>query len=480
MNDFKKNGSEGWQRFARESRSHTSATTDVAEGGNQKPRYQKVERTHTTGVRRSFNPNFTADNRLRDGGERGNRGFKKNYEQRGGGRDYNRDFNRDNNRDYNADDRFNRTDYIPSEERNFNRSDRPYNSERSFNRFDGERQNRGERSQYGAPRGDRKPYGNKGGLGKSNRRPYGEEGFNREGGFKREGGYNSERSYGSERKFNREGGERREGGFNREGAGNRREQQPRSEKPRNYPRYDAPKASDEIRLNKYVAQSGLCSRREADEHILAGEVSVNGVVVTELGTKIKPTDEVKFNDKVLRCEKLVYIVMNKPKGFVTSIDDPHADKTVMDLVKNACNERIYPVGRLDKNSVGVLLLTNDGELTKRLTHPEYNHRKVYEVTLNKAITEAELTKIAEGITLEDGDIAADEVATLDNTRKLIGVEIHSGRNRIVRRIFEHFGYSVVKLDRVYFAGLTKKNLKRGQWRFLSDREVRALKTGMYE
>ena len=213
---------------------------------------------------------------------------------------------------------------------------------------------------------------------------------------------------------------------------------------------------------------------------MAGEVSVNGVVVTELGTKIKPTDEVKFNDKVLRCEKLVYIVMNKPKGFVTSIDDPHADKTVMDLVKNACNERIYPVGRLDKNSVGVLLLTNDGELTKRLTHPEYNHRKVYEVTLNKAITEAELTKIAEGITLEDGDIAADEVATLDNTRKLIGVEIHSGRNRIVRRIFEHFGYSVVKLDRVYFAGLTKKNLKRGQWRFLSDREVRALKTGMYE
>ncbi|MBP3426244.1 MAG: rRNA pseudouridine synthase [Rikenellaceae bacterium] len=453
MNDFKKNGSEGWQRFARESRTHTSATRDVAEGSNHTPRYQKVERTHTQGVRRSFNPNFTADNRLRDGGERNGgykqKTFKKSYEQRGGG--YNRDYNRSS--DYNADDRFNRVDYVPSEERSFNRSDRPYNAERGYNRYGDSSQERGERNY-----GNRKPYGSyagKSSYSKPYRKPYGESNDNREGGFNRESNYNRDN--------------------------NRRTSQTFSEKPRrSYPRYDAPKAEDEIRLNKYVAQSGLCSRREADEHILAGEVSVNGVVVTELGTKVKPTDEIKFNDKVLRCEKLVYIVMNKPKGFVTSIDDPHADKTVMDLVKNACTERIYPVGRLDKNSVGVLLLTNDGELTKRLTHPEYNHRKVYEVTLNKAITEAELTKIAEGITLEDGDIAADEVATLDNTRKLIGVEIHSGRNRIVRRIFEHFGYSVVKLDRVYFAGLTKKNLKRGQWRFLSDKEVRMLKTGMYE
>lgn len=460
MTEFKKNGSEGWQKFAKESRTHTSVTSDVAEGSNRPARYQKVERNHTSGVRRSFNPNFTPDNRLRDGGERsgyGHKPYKKSYEQRGG---YNRDFNRT---DYNADDRFNRVDYVPSEERNFNRSERPYNTERNFNRYDSDRrQHHGERTQYGA---NRKPYGSKPNFNKSYNKPYGEGGYNRNSEVRGEEG------------FNREGGYK--GGYN-----NRRQAQGEGEKPRyerrHYPRYDAPKAEDEIRLNKYVAQSGLCSRREADEHILAGEVSVNGVVVTELGTKIKPSDEVKFNDKVLRCEKLVYIVMNKPKGFVTSIDDPHADKTVMDLVKNACTERIYPVGRLDKNSVGVLLLTNDGELTKRLTHPEHNRRKVYEVTLNKAITDAELSKIAEGITLEDGEIAADEVATLDNTRKLIGVEIHSGRNRIVRRIFEHFGYSVVKLDRVYFAGLTKKNLKRGQWRFLSDKEVRMLKTGMYD
>ena len=289
MNDFKKNGSEGWQRFARESRSHSSATMDVAEGSNnQRPRFQKVERNHSTGtgVRRSFNPNFTPDNRLRGAGEnKGGYGqgkpYKKNYEQRGG---YNR--SERSHSDYNADDRFNRTDYISSEERNFNRSERPYDSERKFNRFDGERQsNRGERNQYGAPRGDRKPYGAKAGNGKPYRKPYGEDGFNREGGYNKEGGNNRD---------------------------NRRQWQSRDEQPRNeqkpreqrrsYPRYDAPKAADEIRLNKYVAQSGLCSRREADEHILAGEVSVNGVVVTELGTKIKPTDEVKFNEKVLRCD----------------------------------------------------------------------------------------------------------------------------------------------------------------------------------
>ena len=446
MKEFKNNG-EGWQRFAKESRSHSSATVDVAEGTSHKPRYQKVERTGTSGVRRSFNPNFTPDNRLRGADERGGYGhkpYKKNEKSQYGRGSY------DRTRSYDDDTRFNRTDYVPSSERrssrveridynrDFNRVERPYGktSERNYNRYEaGERTPYGERSQYG--RGEGRGYGSRG--PKSN--------------------FHSAKAYSSRPSS---------------------EQKPRGEQRRSYPRYDAPKTADEIRLNKYVAQSGLCSRREADEYIQSGAVSVNGVVVTELGVKIKPTDEVKFNDRVLKCEKLVYILMNKPKGFVTSIEDPHADKTVMDLVKNACTERIYPVGRLDKNSVGVLLLTNDGELTKQLTHPEHNRRKVYEVTLNKAITDAELSKIAEGITLEDGDIAADEVATLDNTRKLIGIEIHSGRNRIVRRIFEHFGYSVVKLDRVYFAGLTKKNLKRGQWRFLSDREVRMLKTGMYD
>lgn len=247
-----------------------------------------------------------------------------------------------------------------------------------------------------------------------------------------------------------------------------------------YPKYPAPKQDGAMRLNRYVAMSGLCSRREADDYIRAGVVSVNGKVVTELGTKVFPADEVKFNDQKISSEKKVYILMNKPKGFVTSIEDPHADRLVMDIVRNACSERVYPVGRLDKNSVGVLLITNDGDLTRQLTHPSFNKRKVYEVTLDKPLSQADAQAIVDGIMLEDGEIAADDLAFVDKTKKVVGIEIHSGRNRIVRRIFEHFGYNVNRLDRVYFAGLTKKNLKRGQWRFLTDAEVRTLKSGRYE
>ena len=235
-----------------------------------------------------------------------------------------------------------------------------------------------------------------------------------------------------------------------------------------------------IRLNRFIANSGICSRREADDLITAGLVAVNGQIVTELGSKVNPDDEVRFNGSVIKGEKKVYIVMNKPKGFVTSLDDPHADKTVMDLLKGAVAERVYPVGRLDKNSVGVLLITNDGELTRKLTHPSYNKQKVYQVTLDKPLTQADMTKIAEGITLEDGEIHADEISYVSENRKEVGIEIHSGRNRIVRRIFESLGYSVQKLDRVYFAGLTKKKLKRGGWRFLSPMEVSRLKSGEYE
>ena len=203
-------------------------------------------------------------------------------------------------------------------------------------------------------------------------------------------------------------------------------------------------------------------------------------MVSELGSKVNPNDEVRFNGEVIKGEKKVYILMNKPKGYVTSVEDPHSDKTVMDLVKGACTERVYPVGRLDKNSLGVLLLTNDGELTRNLTHPSYNKRKIYQVTLDKPLTDEDMTKIAEGITLEDGPIFADEISCVDSSRMEIGVEIHSGRNRIVRRIFESLGYSVRKLDRVYFAGLTKKRLKRGGWRFLSPKEVAMLKSCEYE
>lgn len=252
------------------------------------------------------------------------------------------------------------------------------------------------------------------------------------------------------------------------------------DKPASYPKFTPEKQVGEMRLNRFLAQSGLCSRREADDFITAGLVTVNGQIVTQLGTKVLPTDEVKFNDSRVQGEKKVYLVLNKPKGYVTSLDDPHAGKTVMDLVEGACTERIYPVGRLDKNSLGLLLFTNDGDLTKQLTHPSYLKKKIYQVTLDKPLAHADMDRIAEGITLEDGEIFADEISYVKENKQEIGIEIHSGRNRIVRRIFEFLGYTVTKLDRVYYAGLTKKNLKRGAWRFLSREEVERLKSGQYE
>ncbi|MBQ3247399.1 MAG: rRNA pseudouridine synthase [Alistipes sp.] len=256
--------------------------------------------------------------------------------------------------------------------------------------------------------------------------------------------------------------------------------QKRDDKPKSYPKYNPDKQIGEMRLNRYLAQSGLCSRREADDYIQAGLVTVNGVIVTELGTKVMPSDEVRFSDSVVKGEKKVYLVLNKPKGYVTTLDDPHATKTVMDLVKDACSERIYPVGRLDKNSLGLLIFTNDGDMTRQLTHPSYQKKKIYQVTLDKPLTRGDMDKISEGITLEDGEIYADEISYVKEDKKEIGIEIHSGRNRIVRRIFEHLGYVVQKLDRVYYAGLTKKNLKRGAWRFLTKDEVSRLKSGQYE
>ena len=256
--------------------------------------------------------------------------------------------------------------------------------------------------------------------------------------------------------------------------------QKRDDKPKSYPKYNPDKQIGEMRLNRYLAQSGLCSRREADDYIQAGLVTVNGVIVTELGTKVMPSDEVRFSDSVVKGEKKVYLVLNKPKGYVTTLDDPHATKTVMDLVKDACSERIYPVGRLDKNSLGLLIFTNDGDMTRQLTPPSYQKKKIYQVTLDKPLTRGDMDKISEGITLEDGEIYADEISYVKEDKKEIGIEIHSGRNRIVRRIFEHLGYVVQKLDRVYYAGLTKKNLKRGAWRFLTKDEVSRLKSGQYE
>lgn len=250
----------------------------------------------------------------------------------------------------------------------------------------------------------------------------------------------------------------------------------RKSAPRKSAQPAAKSESDGIRLNRFIANAGICSRREADKYIETGMVTINGKQITELGVKVKPGDEVRFDGQRIFAQKKVYVLLNKPKNFVTTTDDPHAERTVMELVENACEERIYPVGRLDRNTTGLLLFTNDGELSKKLTHPSYNKKKIYQVTLDKPVTKAHLQEIMDGIELEDGPVAADNISFVkDNDKTEVGIEIHSGKNRIVRRIFEHFGYHVRKLDRVYFAGLTKKNLPRGKWRILSEKEVGFLK-----
>ncbi|HOO94515.1 MAG TPA: pseudouridine synthase [Proteiniphilum sp.] len=236
-----------------------------------------------------------------------------------------------------------------------------------------------------------------------------------------------------------------------------------------------------IRLNKYLANAGICSRREADEFITAGVVKVNGEVVTELGTKITRADEVMFHNQPVRLESKVYVLLNKPKGFVTTTDDPENRKTVMELVKSACSERIYPVGRLDRATTGVLLLTNDGDLASKLTHPKYEKRKIYQVWLDKPVVMEHMQAIADGIELEDGEIHADAISYVtEEDLTQVGIEIHSGKNRVVRRMFEKLGYRVLKLDRVYFAGLTKKKLSRGKWRYLSEQEVNMLRMGAFD
>ncbi len=273
-------------------------------------------------------------------------------------------------------------------------------------------------------------------------------------------------------------------GYNRPAYGNRPGYDPHakySQKKRLEYKEEHYDPNEPIRLNKYLANAGVCSRRDADKYIEAGVVTVNGEVVKELGTKVLRTDEVKFHDTPVKIEKKVYVLLNKPKGYVTTSEDPQNRKTVMDLVSDACQERIYPVGRLDRNTTGVLLLTNDGELASKLTHPKFLKKKIYHVTCDKNVSAADMRQIAEGINLDDGDIRADDIEYASPTdKKQVGIEIHSGRNRIVRRIFESLGYHVVKLDRVYFAGLTKKNVRRGDWRYLTEKEVSMLRMGAFE
>ena len=314
---------------------------------------------------------------------------------------------------------------------------------------------------------------NRGGGYNSNNRGGGYNSNNRGGGYNnnRGGGYNNNR-----------------GGYNNNRGGGYRQHTPGYDPNAKYSLKKRIEYKEEnfdptepLRLNKFLANAGVCSRREADEFIQAGVVTVNGEVVTELGTKILRTDEVKFHDAPVSLEKKVYVLLNKPKDYVTTSDDPQQRKTVMDLVKDVCPERIYPVGRLDRNTTGVLLLTNDGDLASKLTHPKFLKKKVYHVHLDKNITAHDLQQIRDGITLDDGEIKADAVDYADERDKSqVGIEIHSGKNRIVRRIFESLGYRVTKLDRVQFAGLTKKNLRRGDWRFLTEKEVDMLRMGAFE
>lgn len=379
------------------------------------------------------------------------------------------------------------------EQRSYGGGQRPYRSyqpRQDYNREGGYANREGGYNREGGFRPNNGGYRREGGYG--NR----EGGYNREGGFRpNNGGYRREGGYG-----NREGGYRDNngGGFRRPqgGYGNNRfgGGRPQQRRTGNYDpnaKYSMKKQIEykelnvdpdaPIRLNKFLANAGVCSRREADEFITAGGVSVNGTVVTELGTKVKRTDEVKFHEQPVSIERKVYVLLNKPKDYVTTSDDPQNRKTVMDLVKNVCRERIYPVGRLDRNTTGVLLFTNDGELASKLTHPKFLKKKIYHVTTDKNVTAADMRQIAEGITLEDGEIRADAIDYASPTdKKQIGIEIHSGKNRIVRRIFEALGYRVVKLDRVLFAGLTKKNVRRGDWRFLTEQEVNMLRMGAFE
>ena len=396
----------------------------------------------------------------------------------------------------------------PSFDRNnggYQRERREYRSNDGYNREGGYHHREGG---YQRENRDRRPGGdyNRGGYrqreGGYQSRPYNREGgyqrreggyqqrpYNREGGYQqREGGFQQREGGYQQRPYNREGGyQHREGGYQSRPGGYKK--RPQGYNP--HAKYSMKKQieykeknydpDEPVRLNRYLANAGVCSRREADTFIQAGVVKVNGVVVTELGTKVKRSDEVMFHDQAINMEKKVYVLLNKPKDYVTTSDDPQNRKTVMELVKNACRERIYPVGRLDRNTTGVLLFTNDGDLATKLTHPQYLKKKIYHVFCDKNVTAADLRQIADGIMLEDGEIHADAIDYAHETdKKQVGIEIHSGRNRIVRRIFEHLGYKVVKLDRVYFAGLTQKNVKRGDWRFLTQDEVNMLKMGAFE
>ena len=476
---------------------------------------------------KSYNRDSNYNRYNNDGEQRPYRPRTNSYNREGGDRPYRSSYNngdRPSYNRYNNGDRPQRPRFNPNSEdggeqrsyrprTNYNREggeQRPYTPRPRFNNGEegGERQYR-PRTNYNREGGEQRPYTPRPRTGGYNReggeqRPYTPRPrFNSgEGGEQRSytprprtGGYNQggDRPYRPRTGGYNQGGDRpyrpRTGGY--QGGGYNRPYRPRTADYNPNAKYSLKKQieykdiltdpNEPIRLNKFLANAGICSRREADEFITAGVVSVNGEVVTELGTKIKRTDEVKFHDEPVSIERKTYILLNKPKDCVTTSDDPQERKTVMDFVKGACKERIYPVGRLDRNTTGVLLLTNDGDLASKLTHPKYLKKKIYHVYCDKNVTKADLDQIAAGVTLDDGEIHADAISYASETDKSqVGIEIHSGKNRIVRRIFESLGYKVIKLDRVYFAGLTKKGLRRGDWRYLTEQVVNMLRMGSFE
>ena len=477
---------------------------------------------------KSYNRDSNYNRYNNDGEQRPYRPRTNSYNREGGDRPYRSSYNNGDRPSYNRynnnGDRPQRPRFNPNSEdggdqrsyrprTNYNREggeQRPYTPRPRFNNSEegGERQYR-PRTNYNREGGEQRPYTPRPRTGGYNReggeqRPYTPRPrFNSgEGGEQRSytprprtGGYNQggDRPYRPRTGGYNQGGDRpyrpRTGGY--QGGGYNRPYRPRTADYNPNAKYSLKKQieykdiltdpNEPIRLNKFLANAGICSRREADEFITAGVVSVNGEVVTELGTKIKRTDEVKFHDEPVSIERKTYILLNKPKDCVTTSDDPQERKTVMDFVKGACKERIYPVGRLDRNTTGVLLLTNDGDLASKLTHPKYLKKKIYHVYCDKNVTKADLDQIAAGVTLDDGEIHADAISYASETDKSqVGIEIHSGKNRIVRRIFESLGYKVIKLDRVYFAGLTKKGLRRGDWRYLTEQEVNMLRMGSFE
>lgn len=431
-----------------------------------------------TGAGRDGNRSYN-----REGGERP---YRPSYNREGGDRPYRPRFNANNEGGERPQRSYGDRSYGDRPQRpSYNREggDRPYRPRFNNNSEGGDRPQR-PYNREGGSYGDRpyRPRFNSGEGGDRPQRPYNREGGDRpyrprfnsgEG-----GGYRSNNGGGYRPRFNND----RQGGYRpRPRTGDYDPNAKYSIKKQIEYKEQFVDPNEPIRLNKFLANAGVCSRREADEFITAGVVSVNGEVVTELGTKIKRSDVVKFHDEPVSIERKVYVLLNKPKDTVTTSDDPQERRTVMDLVKGACNERIYPVGRLDRNTTGVLLLTNDGDLASKLTHPKFLKKKIYHVHLDKNLTKADMDQIAAGIQLEDGEIHADAISYTDDFKKdQVGIEIHSGKNRIVRRIFESLGYKVVKLDRVFFAGLTKKGLRRGDWRYLSEAEVNYLRMGSFE